>query len=140
MLIGAVGCGKSTFCRAIEGLVPLEKKTQAIEVLGNAIDTPGEYLENPRLHRALAATAAQVDVVLLMQSCVGNGGHFPPGFAWMFGEKPVYGVISKTDIAYTKEDIEKAEATLRFAGASKIFPVSAQTGQGLNLLQEELLP
>ena len=139
MLVGAVGCGKSTLCRAIEGLPPLEKKTQAIEALGSSIDTPGEYLEIHRLHRALAVTAAQADLILLICSCTCRKNHFPAGFISIFGEKPVCGIISKADMAHTRKDIATARKTLSLAGVQKILTVSAKTGQGLDLLQREIM-
>ena len=138
MLIGAVNCGKSTLCRALQDMSPLEKKTQTIEVIGSCLDTPGEYLQNPRLNRALLVSAAQADVILLIQSSTAEENYFPAGFASMFYGKTVYGVISKIDLVNAEKDLDGAKDILRLAGVCKIFSVSALKGQGLAPLQKEL--
>ena len=53
LLVGSVSCGKTTLCQRLNGLVQDYKKTQAIEVVGKTIDTPGEYLERRSLFSAL---------------------------------------------------------------------------------------
>ncbi len=130
MLVGKTGCGKSTFCRALFGLEDKEKKTQAIEIVNSAMDTPGEYLENPRFYRALLTSSAEVEAVLFMQDCTQEANLFPPAFASMFSGKTVLGIISKTDLG-TEEQIARAEAFLRQAGAVTSFRISGRTGEGI---------
>ena len=48
LLVGTIGCGKTTLCQALNGMALEYKKTQAIEVVNTTIDTPGEYLEKKR--------------------------------------------------------------------------------------------
>ena len=45
LLVGSVSCGKTTLCQRLNGAIRQYKKTQTIEVMGQTIDTPGEYLE-----------------------------------------------------------------------------------------------
>lgn len=46
---------------------------------------------------------------------------------------PVVGVVTKTDLA-TEAQVEQAESLLRLAGASRVFRVSAVTGEGMEEL------
>jgi len=47
MLLGKTFCGKTTLIRALQQAPLGYKKTQAIDFLGDFVDTPGEYLEIP---------------------------------------------------------------------------------------------
>ena len=64
MLVGTVGCGKTTLCQKLNGIEQKYKKTQAIEVVNQTIDTPGEYFEHRSFLRSLMVTAVDVDLVL----------------------------------------------------------------------------
>ena len=70
MLIGAVSAGKTSFSQAIHDQDITYKKTQAVDFLDNIIDTPGEYLERRIMYRSLGITAADTDLIVLVQSCV----------------------------------------------------------------------
>ena len=41
LLIGTVSCGKTTLSQYLSGMELVYKKTQALDVIGTAIDTPG---------------------------------------------------------------------------------------------------
>lgn len=129
MLVGSIGCGKTTFCQAINGLDLKYKKTQAIEIINSVIDTPGEYLEHRSFLQALVVTSVEVDVVIFMQDPLQQRNMFSPGMAAAF-PVPVIGVISKTDSA-TADEIDQAFQLLTLAGAHPIFKVSSITNQGL---------
>ncbi len=141
MLIGRSGAGKTTFCQALNDLKLEYKKTQAIEFLDNAIDTPGEYMERQSLYRALIVTAIEADLIVMVQSCTDEVCVFPPGLSGMFG-KPAVGIISKTDLAEKPEMIEEAEQKLRLAGCDRIYPISSLRKDGLSeirrFLEEEV--
>lgn len=130
MLVGKTQCGKTTFCRRLFGQDGDAPKTQAIEIIAAAIDTPGEYLENPRFHRALLVSSVEVETILFMQDCADPASIFPPAFAAMFPGKPVYGVVSKIDLGTAKQAAE-AEERLRQAGATRVFRISCRTGEGM---------
>ena len=57
------------------------RKTQTVEILGDAIDTPGEYVENRALMRGLTVTAVDADAVLFLQDCTDPECRFSPGQA-----------------------------------------------------------
>ena len=66
MVIGRVGCGKTTLCQRLFQKELQYQKTQSIELVGGtAIDTPGEYVENRAFYRALVVSGVEADVILL---------------------------------------------------------------------------
>ena len=136
ILIGTVACGKTTLCQRINGMEQIYKKTQALEVVNQTIDTPGEYLENRPLLRALLVTAVEADVALLVQDATQERFMFSPGQASAF-PIPVIGVVSKADAA-TEEQIRLTRQQLELAGTQTIFVVSAYTGQGMEELVDYL--
>ena len=133
MLMGSTGCGKTTLCQAIFGLQQEYKKTQAIEVVGTAIDTPGEYLDRKGLFTALIVTAVEADVLLFLQAANDQQFLFNPGQTAAFSV-PAVGVVTKIDCAGPRE-IAQAEELLHLTGVERIFRVSVVTGEGM----EELL-
>lgn len=132
ILMGNSFCGKTTLCQRLAGKQLVYKKTQAIEVVASAIDTPGEYLENRGMYKALVVTAVEADVILFVQDATDSRFRFSPGQASMFANL-VVGVVTKTDLA-TEAQVEQAESLLRLAGASRVFRVSAVTGEGMEEL------
>ncbi|WP_295753669.1 EutP/PduV family microcompartment system protein [uncultured Oscillibacter sp.] len=131
MLVGRTGAGKTTFCQAIYGEELRYQKTQAVEIIHGAIDTPGEYLENRRLYRALIVTAAEADLMVLLQDCTDEQCWFAPEFAGMFG-KPVIGLVTKTDLAAGEQALRAAEEKLFLAGCQRIFHISSKENTGID--------
>ena len=70
IMIGSVSCGKTTLCQTLVGDPLAYKRTQTVEIIVQAIDTPGEYAENRRLMRGLTVTAVDADLIVFLQSCV----------------------------------------------------------------------
>lgn len=136
MLIGKSGCGKTSFIQAIHNQQLQYKKTQAIEVVDNCIDTPGEFLELRSLYRALVVTSCECDLIILCQDCSDERNFFPPSFSSMFA-KPIIGMVLKTDIG-TAEEIEKAKDCLAHAGAKEVFEVSNVSRTGIDNVIEHL--
>ncbi len=137
MLIGGIGCGKTTLCQSFNRQDRIYHKTQTVQVVGSTIDTPGEYIENRALLRGLIVTAVEADEVLFMQDCTSRRFCFSPGQAAMFA-CPVVGVVSKADLAESPRDVEQAIELLQTAGAKRIFVISTATGQGLAELSSYL--
>ena len=131
MLVGRTGAGKTTFCQAIYGEELRYQKTQAVEIIHGAIDTPGEYLENRRLYRALIVTAAEADLMVLLQYCTDGQCWFAPEFAGMFG-KPAIGLVTKTDLAADEQALRAAEEKLLLAGCQRIFHISSKENTGID--------
>lgn len=107
------------------------KKTQAVNIVNNAIDTPGEFVENRALYRALITSGADAEVIVLVQDCTDDTCMFAPGFATMFG-KPTVGLVSKVDIAESEEAIEQAREKLELAGCDRIFYISNKDRRGVD--------
>jgi len=135
MLIGKTGCGKTSFSQVINVQELYYKKTQAIEIVDKVIDTPGEYLENRRLYKALLVSAVDADLIILLQDCTDQQSMFAPGFATMFN-KPVIGLVTKIDLAIDQEQIEKAQMILILAGAGKVFKISNTSKTGIEEVKE----
>lgn len=125
MLVGRTGAGKTTFCQALYGQELSYQKTQAVEVINGAIDTPGEFVENRRLYRALIVTSADADLMVLMQDCTDDQCWFAPEFASMFG-KPAIGLVTKTDLAADEQALRRAEEKLLLAGCQQTFRISSK--------------
>ena len=137
ILIGHVACGKTTLVQYLNGQELKYRKTQALEVTGVTIDTPGEYLEHRSFFQALVVTAVDADLVLFVQDAVSERFMFSPGQATAFSV-PVIGVVTKADLA-TEKQCEQAKELLQLAGADPVFTVSPVTGEGMDELTEALL-
>lgn len=137
ILAGSTGSGKTTLCQRLHGQELTYKKTQAIENFEQAIDTPGECIENRSLYRMLLVTSVDADVIGLVQDCTNEESYFPPSFATAFA-KPVIGIVTKIELAESDEDIAKAAEYLQAAGASPIFRISSVENLGLDELEAYL--
>lgn len=136
MMIGKIGCGKTTLGQRLTGQQVRYHKTQSIQVLGNDIvDTPGEYLEQKQFYKALIVTAVEADVILLLLSAIDEQNAFSPRMNTMFSGKPMIGVITKTDLCKEPEQILQAHELLEMAGADEII----ETGFGDTESIERLL-
>ena len=136
ILVGHVACGKTTLCQRLNDMEMKYKKTQALEVIHQTIDTPGEYVERRSLFHALVVTSVEADQVLFVQDASQERFMFSPGQASAF-PIPVAGVVSKADAA-TPQQVQQAKELLELAGANPIFIVSAYTGQGIEELKQFL--
>ncbi|MBG9792531.1 ethanolamine utilization protein EutP [Paenibacillus dendritiformis] len=134
---GSTGSGKTTLCQWLHGQEIAYKKTQAVETFDQAIDTPGECIENRYLYKMLLVSSVDADVIGLVQDCTKEESYFPPAFATMFA-KPVIGIVTKTELARTEEDIAQARAFLQAAGAERIFEVSTVENVGVDALRAYL--
>ncbi len=138
LLIGSISAGKTTLSQRLNDSSIAYAKTQAIEALGNIVDTPGEYFDHGRFWSALQVSANSVDKVLLLVDPTAPETRMPPGIAGTFS-RPVLGVVTKADEA-SEEQIEDAYQTLRQGGAEDIFVTDAVTGRGISALRESLWP
>lgn len=133
ILIGSVASGKTTICQYLNDMVIKYKKTQAVEIYNETIDTPGEYLDNHHMWRTLMVTAADAEQIIFIQDASREIYHYAPGCAASFTQ-PVAGVITKIDIA-TEKQIRDARELLEMAGAAPIFEVCPLTGEGMESLR-----
>lgn len=136
LLVGSVGCGKTTLLQRLMGHDLIYSKTETIEVGDQVIDTPGEYLELPWFKHALRSASFDAELVVMLASATVAEAKFPPGFTSFF-VPPSIGVVTKTDVA-TASAKAIAGDHLRLAGASEIWEVSALTGEGIDQLSQRL--
>lgn len=135
--MGAIGCGKTTLCQALRGEEIKYDKTQAVSFYPEMIDTPGEFILHRSYYSALTITAADAQVIGLVQSASEQEQVFSPGFGAIF-PKEIIGIITKIDLAKDQNAIDRVVGQLKAAGASKIFKVSIVKGQGIEELSEHL--
>lgn len=133
--MGRSGCGKTTLTQWINGMNLEYQKTQAIEYVGEIIDTPGEYIENRTYYRALILSSYDSDIVALVQDAADEESIFPPNFAAIFN-KTIIGIITKID--HENADIDRATMHLKNAGCKTIVKVSAVCNVGMDDLREIL--
>lgn len=136
LLIGSIGVGKTTLRQALHGEEITYTKTQSLEVLGDVIDTPGEFLESRFYKHALINASFSVDTVVLVQSAEERGTRFPPGFSTAFNRN-VIGVVTKSGLG-TTETVAEATEQLQLAGAANVYVADALTGEGMADLREVL--
>lgn len=132
LLIGKTGSGKTTLCQKLHEMNIHYKKTQAVEYYDNAIDTPGEYLENRNMYHAFLVTAADADIIGLVGDPTAEMNFIPPAFSGSFA-KEVIGIITKVNLA-DKKQIERVREQLEMAGVNKIFKIDTLKGIGIKEL------
>ncbi|MBI9010982.1 MAG: ethanolamine utilization protein EutP [Clostridiales bacterium] len=134
MVIGAIDAGKTSLVMRIHGIDGIATKTQTLEYKNHTIDTPGEYMENPMMYKALMSTAMEAKFVLFVQDSTVNKTCFPPGFARAFPCKSI-GIITKID--HPESDLENAKKLLeRVKVKGPTFAVSSFTGECIQELKE----
>lgn len=136
MLMGPVSAGKTSLAQRLNGDALEYIKTQSVELRGTVIDTPGEYIENRSLLRALTVTAADASCIVLIQDAAAGISWYSPAQASMFACR-VIGAVTKIDIA-SSEQIHWAAGVLTAAGAEVVFPVSNRTLEGIEALRDYL--
>lgn len=133
MVIGAINSGKTSLLMALHGESGQASKTQTIKYKSFTIDTPGEYIENPRMYSALMSTSLEAKCIMFTQDSTSNKTIFPPKFARAFTIMTV-GVITKID--HQQSDINKSLEFINQLGLKgPIFKVSAFTGEGIKELK-----
>jgi len=134
MAVGPVQAGKSTLISALFRPDFAVTKTQSLDFSIRAIDTPGEYVENPLYHRALFATALESELILFVQDGTEDAFHFPPGFSSGF-PRPAIGVVTKMDMEESNFSLAKSILIRIGIREEEIFSVSAKTGAGIEELR-----
>lgn len=133
IFIGKTGCGKTTLCQKLNDLKFEYRKTQVIELYENAIDTPGEYLENRHFYNALIVTAVDAEIIALIGDPTAEECFIPPAFTGTFS-KIVIGIITKISLVTDEKQIRIVEERLQEAGVSKIFKVDTIENIGIEKL------
>lgn len=132
MLVGPSQCGKTSLTQCLRGESLEYQKTQAIVWTAEAIDTPGEYLENRCLYSALLASACEANVIALVLNSDAEWSPFSPGFTAPMN-RPTIGILTKSDLA-NPQQIAQVSRWLELAGAQRVFVTSALNQTGLDRL------
>ena len=135
LFVGKSGSGKTSLIQGLQDQVMIYRKTQAITFTRMFVDSPGEFLENRRLHPALLTSSVNCHIVALVQDSTNINSVYPPRFSSMFHKK-IIGIVTKVDKELS--DPERAEKFLRRAGAEEIIRTSAVDRTGLELLKQSL--
>lgn len=135
IFMGRTGCGKTTLCQKLNQLELKYKKTQAVEVYDNAIDTPGEYLENRHFYSALIQTSVDAQLIAILADPTVDANYIPPAFTGTFA-KEVIGIVTKINVVDDAKKIDRVKQELRAAGIQTIFLVDTVDGTGIETLFE----
>lgn len=128
LLIGRTGCGKTTLTQALRGEPIRYRKTQYVHHFDVIIDTPGEYLEDHHLGRAIALYSYEAGVVgMLLNACEPYSLYSPCCAAAC--NRPVIGIV--TQIHDKRANPDRAERWLRLAGCRTVFRVDSVSGEGI---------
>ncbi|MGO1488886.1 MAG: EutP/PduV family microcompartment system protein [Arachnia sp.] len=136
MLVGSVGCGKTTLSQRLRDQELVDAKTQTLVWDDGVLDTPGEYVDHGSFKNALLVASYEADAVLMLDAANNDGSRLPPLFAAMFNV-PVLGVVTKTDIS-SPTQVVQARTRLTLAGAHDVVEVSAVSGEGIRCLCEAI--
>ncbi|HIT90887.1 MAG TPA: EutP/PduV family microcompartment system protein [Candidatus Merdenecus merdavium] len=137
IFIGKTSSGKTTLCQKLNEMDLKYKKTQSVEVYSNAIDTPGEYLENRRLYSGIIMSAVDAKVIALVADPTVEENYIPPSFASTFG-KEIIGIITKMNLVDQKQNLDRARQVLKNAGVQRIFEVDTVDNVGIEELFQYL--
>jgi ethanolamine utilization protein EutP len=133
MVVGAIDSGKTLLLMALNGQTGVPLKTQTLQYSSFMIDTPGEYMENPRMYTAIMSTAQEAKLILFTQDASSEKSIFPPGFARSFPVTTI-GIVTKID--FTDSNIKNSVKILNNLGLKgPIFEVSSITGEGIENLR-----
>ena len=135
ILVGRVGCGKTTLTQVLKGEEIKYKKTHYINHFEMVIDTPGEYAETKKYGLALALYSYEADVVGLLISATEAYSLYPPCITPL-ANREVVGIVTKID--KPGANAEQAEAWLRLTGCERIFHVDSKSGRGVGEIVEFL--
>lgn len=133
MLIGPSAAGKTTLIQRLRNEEIKYDKTQAVEYVGNFIDTPGEYMQQRGYWGSLTITSYDADIIGLVQDSTSEDCWFSGGVSTKF-ERPVIGILTKIDSEESNQ--KQGRSYLELAGCTDIFPVSSYTGEGIDALSE----
>ena len=135
VLLGPQGVGKSTLANLLEGKKDtLIDKTVVPEYIGDALDTPGEYIEHRLFFGRFQVLAAEYQIIGVVIPCKFDNIYIPPNFVSMFPNKKHIGIITKTDIG-NQHDVEKCKILLNQAGIDEYCEISIYDPESIQRLK-----
>jgi ethanolamine utilization protein EutP len=136
IFVGETGSGKTTLSQWLQKKEVVYHKTQQVDYCDDAIDTPGEFMENRFYHNALVTASVDAEIVALVQSATGMQTYYPPLFSARFTNR-VIGILTKIDLV-DEQAVAIARERLVIAGVTDIFMVSVIQKLGLEDLERYL--
>ena len=137
MLIGPSAAGKTTLIQRLIDEEIKYDKTQAVEYIGNFIDTPGEYFSHPRWYHALITTLQDVDMLIYVHGANDPESRLPAGLLDIGVSKRQIAVISKTDMP--DADVAATRKLLLETGFEEpIFELNSHDPQSVQQLVDYL--
>ena len=137
MLIGPSAAGKTTLIQRLIDEEIKYDKTQAVEYIGNFIDTPGEYFNHPRWYHALITTLQDVDMLIYVHGANDPESRLPAGLLDIGVSKRQIAVISKTDMP--DADVAATRKLLLETGFEEpIFELNSHDPQSVQQLVDYL--
>jgi GTP-binding protein Era len=156
-VIGAPNAGKSTLVNALVGqkvaIVSPKAQTTRSRLMGIAIengtqillvDTPGIFAPRRRLDRAMVAAAwsgaQEADLILLVIDAGAGVNAEAERIIGSLGERqhPLFLALNKIDLVRKEALLALSSALMERLDPSKVFMVSAATGDGVGDLKREL--
>jgi GTP-binding protein Era len=156
-VIGAPNAGKSTLVNALVGqkvaIVSPKAQTTRSRLMGIAIengtqillvDTPGIFAPRRRLDRAMVAAAwsgaQEADLILLVIDAAAGVNAEAERIIGSLGERqhPLFLALNKIDLVRKEALLALSSALMERLDPSKVFMVSAATGDGVGDLKREL--
>ena len=135
--MGRIRSGKTTLMQALQNKELKYAKTQQVTYTDNFIDTPGEFIEMSIFAHQAVSVSLDASLIIMVSSCIDTQNSIRPNFITMFN-LPAIGVVTKID----REDGNRKRSRhyLQYAGIpdNKIFEISSYTGEGLDVLSEEI--
>ncbi|MDH2425059.1 GTPase Era [Sphaerisporangium sp. TRM90804] len=157
--VGRPNVGKSTLMNALVGAkvaITSSKPQTTRRAIRGIVNRPGAQLvvvDTPGLHRPrtllgerldslVLSTLTEVDVIgfcVPADEAVGRGDRFIAEKLAAVKKTPVVAVVTKCDLASREQIANQLLAVSRLADFAEIIPVSAQSGEQLDILSEQLV-
>lgn len=135
LFIGAVDAGKTSLIQRLTEDRIWEEKTGCV-IYGDWMDTPGELFENQAFFRRLLQLSNQADLVLWVEDATNLQMGKQLEYRQLI-QTTILGIATKIDQEGT--DFLEVSKRMQELGIWRWFPLSNETGEGIEALREALL-
>jgi len=134
LFLGAVDAGKTSLIQRLTKDKIWEEKTGCV-IYGEWMDTPGELFENQAFFRRLVQLSNQADLVLWVEDATKLQAGKQLEYRRLI-QTPVIGIATKID--QVEADLLEVSKRMRELDIWRWFPVSNETGEGIEALRQAL--